>query len=81
MPEPLEGIVLRAVWRQMLEFQPSHFGHTCLDFLTLMDTTIIPYEHQNLLRKILMEWMQEGNAGAGIALGRLLPINPLTLKV
>jgi hypothetical protein len=46
-----------------------------------MDTTISQYEHQNLVRKILMELMQEGDEGAGMALGRLLPVNPLTLKV
>lgn len=33
------------------------------------------------MRKILMELMEQSDAGTGIALGRLFPINALTLKV
>ena len=57
------------------------FRSTDLHFFALMDAAIIEYEHQQLVRKILMELMQKGNEGPSITLGRLLPINPLTLKV
>ena len=81
MPKPFDGIILRAVRRQMLELQPPHFGHKRLHFLALMDAAIIQNQHQQLIRKTLMELMEEGDKSAGIAPGRLFPINPLTLKV
>jgi hypothetical protein len=40
-PEPLDRIVLRAVRRKRLEFQPGCFGYKCLHFLASMDTAII----------------------------------------
>lgn len=41
MPESLNRIVLRAIRRQMFQFQPGRFRHKRLDLLTMMDAAII----------------------------------------
>jgi hypothetical protein len=44
-PEPLDRIVLRALRRKWLEFQPWRFGYKRLHFLAPMHTTVIQNKH------------------------------------
>ena len=80
-PKPLDRIVLGAVKRKWLEFQPWRFSYKCLHFLAPVDAAIIQNQHQQLIRKTLVQLMQESDKRTGIATRGLFPIHPLTMKV